>query len=148
MKSDLLLVDGIIDIFVGLAITIFPIELTEMIGLPYPENPFYLIMLGSLLTGLGVAILIEFFNPSLKGLGLCGSVAINVCAVIVLAVSLLTGVIELPFRAKIMTIILIAILVILSGAKLVAAEITNNSCVGRTCEKKENESKEITKNNY
>lgn len=144
MKERLLLFDGLIYFLLGFLIVIFPVKISEKLGLPYPENPFYFIMIGSLIVGLGVAVLIEFFNPNLQGLGLCGSVAINICVIIVLVICLFTGIINLPFKTKIIVIFLISIFIVLSGAKIIVTEIKNKSCFKIN---KKNENREISKDN-
>ena len=114
MKSKLLISDAMIDLLIGLALVIFPVKIIEFFGLPMFENPFYVIMLGSMLVGIAVALLIDCFTPELQGLGLFGAIIINLCVSIVLLICLATGILNIALKAKIGVILLIIILIGLS----------------------------------
>jgi hypothetical protein len=60
-------------------------------------------MLGAVLTGIGLALIIECRGTRLpsSGLGLGGALSINLCAIAVLAVWLARGSLEMPARGSI-----------------------------------------------
>ena len=99
-QSWLLILDGLINLVLGILLAIFPSNLTELLGIPIPNTPFYASVLGAILTGIGIALLIEYFKPSSKvtGLGLEGAITINILGAGALVAWLLAGHLELPQR--------------------------------------------------
>ena len=99
-ESTLLLVDALINLALGIPLTIYPLVMAEFLGLPIPDTPFYASILGAVLTGIGLALLIETFKDSLKitGLGLGGAIVINLCGALVLSVWLIRGRLNIPSR--------------------------------------------------
>jgi hypothetical protein len=99
-QSWLLILDGLINLVLGILLAIFPSNLTELLGIPIPNTPFYASVLGAILSGIGVALLIEYFKPSSKvtGLGLEGAITINILGAGALVAWLLAGHLELPQR--------------------------------------------------
>jgi len=76
-ESTLLELDGIGNILLGLPLIIFPIGVTSLLGIPSPESSFYPIILGAVFVGIGIALLVQRYQPSAKGLGLGGALSIN-----------------------------------------------------------------------
>ena len=68
----LLLVDGWVNVILGIIILFFPLGIIEMLGLPAVGNYFYTSILGAVILGIGVALLIELSGSDriTKGLGL------------------------------------------------------------------------------
>lgn len=99
-QSWLLILDGLINLVLGILLAIFPSNLTELLGIPIPNTPFYASVLGAILSGIGIALLIEYFKPSSKvtGLGLEGAITINILGAGALVAWLLAGHLELPQR--------------------------------------------------
>ena len=99
-------------------------DLAALLGLPLPETPFYASLLGAVLTGIGLALIIECRGTRLpsSGLGLGGALSINLCAVAVLAVWLARGSLELPARGS---IFLWGVVVVVGG--LSAVELSSFS---------------------
>jgi hypothetical protein len=86
MDKQLLVIDAIIDLVLGLVLIAFPRELIKLVGAPPVENAFYPSLLGAVVFGIGVALLIECFSGpnGPYGLGLAGALAINLCGGIAL----------------------------------------------------------------
>jgi hypothetical protein len=101
MKSNVLLVtDAVINLALGLPLLLFPKETASLLGIPVPEVAFYASILGAVLTGIGLALLIERHRGRFKvtGLGLGGAIAINLCGGGALAIWLLGGTLALSTR--------------------------------------------------
>ena len=122
MKSPkLLIVDAIINLALGFLLVTFPQRVIQLLGVPMVERSFYPSILGGVLVGIGIALFIECFRGSegLVGLGLGGAIAINLCAAFILAIWLVFGKINIPFRGQFFLWVLVAILVAISGIELV-----------------------------
>lgn len=99
-RRTLLFIDGIVNLVLGILLLFFPDWLVSALGIPTAESAFYPNLLGAVLTGIGIALLVERSRaPSAStGLGLIGAVAINLCAATVLAGWLVFGELDLPRR--------------------------------------------------
>jgi hypothetical protein len=85
-KQNLLLIDGIVNLVLGALLLLFPIGIAEFLSVPIPESYFYATILGGVIFGIGVALLVERFGSEqgVRGLGLDGAIAINLCGSLVL----------------------------------------------------------------
>jgi hypothetical protein len=112
-QSILLMVDGLINLALGIPLAIFPRSLADLLGIPNPTTPFYASILGAVLTGIGVALLVECFKRStrISGLGLDGAIIINFLGAGTLVIWLVTGHLVLPLRGTLFLWI-VAILVL------------------------------------
>ena len=65
----------------GLPLTLFPHRVLEVLAIPIPDNSFYPSILGAILTGIGLALVIEHFKDvaGLTELGIGGAIVINFC---------------------------------------------------------------------
>ena len=72
----------------GLAFGLFPITTIRLFGLPAPAGPFWPRLLASVLVGLGLATFLHATIAPGKGLGLAGSMAINLTAAAMIAAQL------------------------------------------------------------
>jgi hypothetical protein len=123
-KRTLLMIDAIINLVLGLLLLVFPAVLVSFLGIPSSANRFYPSILGAVLVGIGVALLQETRNDDSRravGLGLAGAVSINLCAGCALAVWLLVGGLNLPYRGAVFLWLLVALLIGISSAELIAA---------------------------
>ena len=120
MRNELLTIDGIINLVLGVLLIAFPAGVVRAFGIPGGESAFYANILGGVLFGVGVALLIERFRPPLKavGLGLGGAVSINLCGGLVLASWLVLGRLELSTFGVIALWTLVLLLVGLSMIEL------------------------------
>jgi len=96
MKNEdkiLLIVDGVVNTILGLALLAFPFGSGKILGLPSSENNFYPVILGAVLLGIGIALFIEvnYHKKAKSGLGLEGAIIINIVASIVLIIILIFG---------------------------------------------------------
>jgi hypothetical protein len=109
----LLAVDCIVNILLGLLLLLFPIGLHQYLGLPSTNNYFYTSLLGGVIFGIGLALGIEWFGvpEGIRGLGLGGAIAINLCGGGTLMYWLLLGNLGLPTRGWV-TLWIVAVLVI------------------------------------
>ena len=82
---------------------LFPVGLLNFFGLPPVAHYFYTTILGSVIIGIGLALFIELFweVKGMRGLGLAGAIAINLCGGCVLLIWLLAKPLDLPFRGHI-----------------------------------------------
>ena len=78
-KNQLLIVDGIVNLILGILLIFFPAELMSVFDLPEVETFFYVNILGGVLFGIGVALLLERFSDRFmaRGLGIGGAIMIN-----------------------------------------------------------------------
>jgi len=79
-KNLLLVVDGIINLALGILMVFFPNQMIQAFDLPKADNNFYINILGAVLFGIGIALLLERFSNQLhmSGLGIAGAIAINI----------------------------------------------------------------------
>lgn len=112
----LLLIDGIVNLLLGILLLLYPAGLADTLGLPPFSTAFYPTMLGAVLFGIGIALLIERYRAreGVTGLGIAGAIAINLCGGGVLLVWLLAGDLRIPLRGQII-LWAVAILVLLIG---------------------------------
>ncbi len=87
-EKTLLLIDAIINLALGALLGIFPKQVIEMLGMPVVEKPFYASIFGGVLFGIGIALLLDRSREKtgVRGLGLGGAVAINLCGGLVPAI--------------------------------------------------------------
>ena len=119
MKSKhktLLLIDGVINLALGVLLLLFPAGIVALLGLPYTNTNFYPSILGAVLFGIGIALLIERYGATknIRGLGLGGAIAINLCGAGVLLIWLLISPFDIPLRGDII-LWSIAIIVLIVG---------------------------------
>ena len=112
----LLVIDGIINLILGLLLLLFPLGIAHIFGVPESDLNFYPSILGAVIFGIGVALIIEVYGApkGIRGLGLGGAIAINLCGAGVLFAWLLLKQFEIPFRGQII-LWSIALIVILVG---------------------------------
>ncbi len=125
-NNKLLELDGIGNILLGLPLLLFPEFVSEFLGLP-AESVFYPTILGAVFIGIGVALLLERFKPSLGGLGLGGAMSINLTFGIVLTGWLVLTEVELPLRGSLVLWILAVLLVGISLAEWLASAPMRNA---------------------
>lgn len=103
-KNLLLVVDGVVNLALGILILIFPTQMIQAFDLPGAENNFYINILGAVLFGIGIALLIERFGErlQLRGLGIAGAIAINLCGSGALIAWLLFGNLDLSLGGSIL----------------------------------------------
>ncbi len=121
-NSIVLLVDALVNFFLGMLLVVFPADIFEFIGLPITDHAFYPTILGAVLIGIAVALIIEFNRKpvGMVGLGLGGAIAINLCAAFVLCFWLLNGKLLMSLLGHIILWILVIILVVISTFEILS----------------------------
>jgi len=116
-KQEILLsVDGIINVVLGILLLLFPFGISEILGVPKSNTNFYPTILGGVIFGIGIALFIERygFKYNIRGLGLGGAIAINICGAMVLLIWLLINPFTLHIKGYIILWV-IAVGVLLVG---------------------------------
>ena len=121
MRKELLLLDGIGNVFLGLLLLVAPTAVAGWLGLVAGDS-FYANLFGAVLIGIGIALLLERQEePGLtRGLGLTGALVINLCFGLVLSGWLVFGGLQLSLRGILVLWTLVVILVGLSAVELVS----------------------------
>lgn len=112
----LLLIDGIVNLFLGVLLLLFPFGMAQLFGIPQPNSNFYPTLLGAVIFGIGFALLLEAYGKphGIHGLGIAGAIAINFCGAGVLTLWLISDTFNLPLRGYII-LWTIAIIVLALG---------------------------------
>ncbi len=91
MVEQLLWIEFLTKLAVGIPLLLMPRVLARVLGLPPAESPFWPRLIGGLLIGLATAALIEVRFKSSIGLGLAGAVSMNVAAAATIGSLLIMG---------------------------------------------------------
>jgi peptidoglycan/LPS O-acetylase OafA/YrhL len=120
-KQSILWTDAIINLILGMFLLVYIPELAETIGVPVTYDRFDPTILGSILFGIGIALILEISRePSaLEGLGLAGAIVINLCGGIVLAAWLILGNLQVPGHGYLILWSLVIILIVVSFLELI-----------------------------
>jgi len=112
----LLLIDGIVNLLLGMLLLLFPFGIAQLLGVPQPNSNFYPTILGAVIFGIGIALLLESYGKphGIHGLGIAGAIAINFCGAGVLTLWLISDPFNLPLRGYII-LWAIAIVVLVLG---------------------------------
>ena len=119
-RNPVLFVDALINLLIGVLLLAFRPGLVGFLGIPHAAQPFYPTVLGAVLTGIGFALLLECYRGpnGPVGLGLGGAIAINLCAGLVLASWLASGMLMIPARGQVILWSLVIIAVVISAIEL------------------------------
>jgi len=119
--SNLLTIDAIVNMGLGLLLLTFPDAIVEALGVPPAANAFYPNILGGVLFGIGLALWLGR-SGSATGLGFGGAVSINLCGGAVLGLWLLFGDLQIPARGRVLLWGLVVLLVGLSVLEIIAQQ--------------------------
>lgn len=122
-ESRLLEIDGFGNIALGLPLIIYPDGVARLLGVSFADGAFYPVVLGSLLIGIGIALLVERFAQGRSGLGLAGAISINMTLGVVLIGWLLVAEVDLPRRGSILLWGLALILIGISVVEFLSLRI-------------------------
>lgn len=90
MIADFVLIaDALLKLSAGVALVLSYGRLLKALGLPSGEPRFYARLLGSLLIGIGLALMIEALPTGWRGLGAGGAAAVNFVAAAMLVLLLI-----------------------------------------------------------
>lgn len=120
----LLIIDGIVNVVLGILLFLFPVGIIDLLGLPPTSTHFYPSILGAVLLGIGAALFLEAagFTRGIRGLGLGGAIVINIIGSFVLVCWLLFGSLAIPLRGRIILWV-VGVVVFVIG---IAEVITND----------------------
>ena len=123
-QRTLLTLDGIVNLILGILLLFFPAGLAAWLGLPETRSYVYAGILGAVLVGIGLALMLERYGASwgMRGLGLHGAIAINLCGGGAVLLQLMTVPLTLPVRGRVI-LWAVGILVVLIGLVEGAAEV-------------------------
>jgi len=126
----LLIIDALVNLLVGLLLLIFPWGILTFLGLPPVHSYFYSSLLGAVIFGIGLALVLEVYGEKwqLRGLGIAGAIAINLCGGMALLFWLLFSALELSVLAT-LTLWIICIVVLLVGLAELKSEISKRKPV-------------------
>jgi len=113
-ESTLLELDGFGNILLGLPLVFYPKGVTRLLVISSGEATFYPIILGAVFIGIGIALLVQRYHPSLKGLGLTGAMIINLTFGLALMSWLISKGAEMTSFGNLLLWLLVAVLVGLS----------------------------------
>jgi len=117
----LILVDSIINVFLGIVLLSYSEQVVKLFGLPTTDIYFYPNILGAVLFGIGIALFIEYKRKDeFIGLGLGGAISINMMGGIVLFLWLVIGKLTIPVQGMIILWVLDLLLIGLSSLELLA----------------------------
>jgi hypothetical protein len=127
MKSKhrrLLILDGIINLILGVLLLMVPFGMAQYLGVPEPVTYLYAIVLGAVLFGIGLSLLLEARggDRGVRGLGIGGAIVINFCGAGALMIWLLMSPLELPIRGQVLlwsvvvVVVLVGVVELLTGS--------------------------------
>jgi NO-binding membrane sensor protein with MHYT domain len=119
MSEQLLWIEACFKLGTGLALVTTPRMLARLLGLPSADQPFWPRLLGALLVGLGIASLLEVRMQG--GLGLAGSVAVNLAGAAMIITLLILGRAGKTMRGRFLLWLTAAALVILGLVEIAYA---------------------------
>ena len=118
----LLFIDGCINLILGVILLFFPAGIVELLGLPPTNTYFYASILGAVIFGIGLALFIELYGASshVRGLGLGGAIAINLCGGGALLAWLVFVPLSIPLHGRTILWIVATLVLIIGLAELVS----------------------------
>jgi hypothetical protein len=118
----LLTIDGIINLALGILLLLFPLGMAELLGVPKSNVDFYPTILGAVIFGIGIALLIERygFSRNIRGLGLGGAIAINLCGAIALLIWLVSTPLNIPLRGYVILWSIVIIVLVVGIVEILA----------------------------
>ena len=112
--QQLLWIETLLKLAGGLALCLAPLTVIRLFGLPPAGSGFWPRLLGAVLIALSVASFLEGATLSTGGLGLAGSLAINLSAVAMISTHLMLGAGPQTRRGRVVLWLLVAALSLLA----------------------------------
>lgn len=128
-RRTILLIDAIINLVLGILLVSFLPGVVKFLGVPMVAQPFYARILGSVLFGIGIALLIEYFRSrsGLVGLGLGGAISINLCGGFLLGCLLVRNQLSIPVHGQFFLWFLVLLLVSISLLEFIVCFTENRA---------------------
>lgn len=121
MAQQFLWIEACLKLAGGLALVTAPRVLAQLLGLPSADDRFWPRLLGAVLIGLAAASLIESRSPGAGGLGLAGSIAINLAGAAMIGALLILRRAGNTRRGRLVLCLIAALLAILSLVEIAYA---------------------------
>jgi len=121
MAQQFLWIEACLKLAGGLALVTAPRGLAQLLGLPSADDRFWPRLLGAVLIGLAAASLIESRSPGAGGLGLAGSIAVNLAGAAVIGALLILRRAGNTRRGRLVLWLIAALLAILSLVEIAYA---------------------------
>lgn len=121
MKT-LLSIDAAVNLLIGVVLLLFPAGMGTLLGLPLTNTFFYTTIMGAVIFGIGVALVVECWgiDREIRGLGLHGAIAINICGAGALLVWLLLEPGDIPVHGRMVLWAVVGIVFIIAIAEIAA----------------------------
>jgi hypothetical protein len=123
MGQQLLWIEACLKLAGGLALVIAPRGLARLLGLPSADDRFWPRLLGGMLVGLAAASLIEGRRPGAGGLGIAGSIAVNLAGAATIGALLILHRAGNTKRGRLLLGLVVALLVLLSLVEIAYADL-------------------------
>jgi len=110
----------------GAILLFFPVGLVEFLGLPPTNTYFYASILGAVIFGIGVTLFLELYGiqADVRGLGLGGAIALNLCGGGALLVWLVAVPLDIPLRGKIVLWLVVVLVLAIGLVEITAKSYT------------------------
>jgi hypothetical protein len=120
----LLIIDGIINLVLGVLLLLVPFGMASFLGVPEPVSCLYPCVLGAVLFGIGIALLLEVWRGAegIRGLGMGGAIVINLCGAGTLLAWLLMSPSGLPLRGQILLWSIAVVVLLVGVVELIARQ--------------------------
>lgn len=115
--QQLLWLETLLKIVPGLLLALAPLTALRLLGLPRPDTGFWPRLCGALLLGMAGALFLEGTSRG-HGLGLAGTVIINLCGASVLATLLVLEAGPASRRGRVTVWLIVCLLVIVSVVEI------------------------------
>jgi hypothetical protein len=120
LRIVMLTIDAVVDLALGFFLVLFPVKVLGFLGLPVEAPPFYAVILGGVLIGIGIALLsgLSTKRRGQDGLGLGGALFINLFGALALASLLIGGRIYISLVGYLILLGLLIFLLLLCSVEL------------------------------
>lgn len=127
-EKKLLIVDGIINLILGILLLCFPLGMASLLGLPPASTFFYPSILGAVLFGIGIALFIDALGEphGIRGLGITGAITINFCGAGVLSLWLIFIPMSMPLRGYVILWSIAVLVFVIGGIELKNLKLRKN----------------------
>ena len=119
----LLIIDGIINLALGVLLMLVPFGMASFLGVPEPVSYLYPCVLGAVVFGIGISLILEARGESkgIHGLGIGGAIVINFCGAGALLGWLLMSSHDLPLRGHMLLWFIVVVVILVGVVELVTA---------------------------
>lgn len=116
--QQLLWIETLLKLSAGLVLVVAPQTVIKVFGLPRSEASFWPRLLGALLIGIAGALFVEGSQRGSLGLGLGGSVVVNLTGALMMGIMIAADAGPPSTRGRVLVGVLIAVLLLLSAIEM------------------------------